>query len=664
MTHFSSILVANRGEIAIRIMRTAKTMGLRTIAVYSDADANAPHVKYADDSVHIGASPAGESYLVIDKIIDAAKSSGAEAIHPGYGFLSENSEFAEAVAEAGLIFVGPPVGAIDVMGDKARSKRAMIIAGVPCVPGYQGEDQSDERLIEESRSIGFPLMVKAAAGGGGRGMRLVFNADELPGAIKLARSEAENAFGSSELIIEKAVQQPRHVEIQVFADSHGNTIHLGERDCSVQRRHQKVIEESPCPVMTPELRDQMGKAAIAATVAVDYRGAGTVEFLLDPSGNFYFLEMNTRLQVEHPVTELVTGLDLVALQLKVAAGEPLSISQGEVALRGHAIEVRLYAEDPENDFLPSTGSVALWQEPRGTGIRVDSGIETGGEVSPFYDPMVAKIIAHGDTRDQARLRLIDAMKRSAFFGPKSNRDFLISALGHAEFTSGKATTAFIGESFGAGGYAANPPSNEKLAAAAVLHFVFEKQLAMEEALDINPQLLNWSSTGRLRSVFSHRQGDETMLFAVTAHDDQSFGVEVEGESMWIVVKSLNGNSARLDVEGRGVNAVFHAETDGTLNLAMDGTSFTTTYASTSIGLADENGGGTITAPMHGLLLEIVVSDGQSVSKGDRLAVLEAMKMQHEIVAEVDGVVAGIAASAGNQIAAGDLVLEITTHEEA
>ncbi|MCG8443265.1 MAG: ATP-grasp domain-containing protein, partial [Caulobacterales bacterium] len=443
MADFDTLLIANRGEIACRVMRTARAMGLRTVAVYSDADAAAPHVQLADAAVNIGPPPAGESYLRADTIIDAAKRAGAGAIHTGYGFLSENAAFAQAVEEAGLIFIGPPVGAIEVMGDKARAKRAMIAAGVPCAPGYQGEDQSDETLLREAKAIGFPLMVKAAAGGGGRGMRLVHAEAALADAIGLARSEAENAFGSGALIIEKAIIQPRHVELQVFADAHGTVLHLGERDCSVQRRHQKVVEEAPCPVMTPALRAAMGEAAVDAARAVDYRGAGTVEFLLDRECGFHFLEMNTRLQVEHPVTEAVTGLDLVALQIAVARGEPLGLSQDDVALAGHAIEVRLYAEDPDADFLPSTGPILLWRPPSGAGVRVDAGVETGGEISPFYDPMVAKIIASGPTREDARKRLVRALEGAALFGPKTNRDFLLDALRQDAFVKGEATTAFI-----------------------------------------------------------------------------------------------------------------------------------------------------------------------------------------------------------------------------
>ena len=423
LTPFNSVLIANRGEIACRIMRTAKAMGLRTIAVYSEADSDAPHVKMADQAYLLGPAPVGESYLLGDKIIEAAKATNTGAIHPGYGFLSENSGFAKACADAGLIFIGPEPDAIDLMGDKAKSKRRMIKAGVPCVPGYQGEVQDDGTLLKKSQSIGFPIMVKAAAGGGGRGMRFVDDPKDLPTAIKDARSEAANAFGSDVLILERAVQRPRHVEIQVFADRYGNTVHLGERDCSVQRRHQKVLEEAPCPVMTSDLRAAMGAAAVKAAKDIGYVGAGTVEFMLDGSGEFFFLEMNTRLQVEHPVTEMITGLDLVALQINVASGQELGLTQDDINLNGHAIEARLYAEDPTADFLPATGPIHRCSPASGPGIRIDSGIKTGGEVSPFYDPMLAKVIAFGETREIARRRLVEALKDTVFFGTKTNKAF-------------------------------------------------------------------------------------------------------------------------------------------------------------------------------------------------------------------------------------------------
>ena len=468
MTAFTSILIANRGEIACRVIRTAKELGYRTIAVYSEADAGAPHVQLADASVCIGPGPVGESYLLAENILAAAASSGAEAIHPGYGFLSENADFAEAVESAGLVFIGPSREAIEVMGNKAESKRRMIEAGVPCVPGYEGLDQSDKTLLAEGKKIDLPLMVKAAAGGGGRGMRLVQDYKALSKAIKLARAEAESAFGSGELILEKAIIQPRHVEIQVFADTLGNTIHLGERDCSVQRRHQKVVEEAPCPIMTPELREQMGQSAIDAAKSVNYRGAGTVEFLLDASGAFYFLEMNTRLQVEHPVTELVTGLDLVELQINVAQGRPLGLTQDDIVLQGAAMEVRLYTEDPSQDFLPASGPVDLWQPATGVGVRIDDGICTGQAISPFYDPMVAKIIGYGDDRETARTRLIAALKETVLFGTANNKDFLIQCLEKQRFIEGAATTAFIAEEFAEAELAVIQPSVEDAAAAAVI----------------------------------------------------------------------------------------------------------------------------------------------------------------------------------------------------
>ncbi len=441
--NFSKVLVANRGEIAWRVMRTARAMGYRTVAVYSDADKDAPHVAFADEAVRIGPPPVGESYLSIDRILEAAHKSGADAIHPGYGFLSENEAFAAACEKAGLTFIGPPPAAIAAMGNKAAAKRRMIDAGVPCVPGYQGADQSDANLEAEARKIGLPVMVKAAAGGGGRGMRLVEHDGDLLEAIRTARTEAESAFGSGELILEKAVVDARHVEIQVFADAHGNVIHLGERDCSVQRRHQKVIEEAPSPAVDAALRDRMGAAAVAAARTIGYRGAGTVEFLLGADGAFYFLEMNTRLQVEHPVTEAITGLDLVEWQLRVARGEQLPLTQEQVTFSGHAIEVRLYAEDAYGGFLPQTGRIDVWRPATGPGVRIDHGMKDGLAISPYYDPMIAKVIAHGATREEARVRLVRALAETVVLGPTTNRHFLIRLLEHPDFAAGEATTAFL-----------------------------------------------------------------------------------------------------------------------------------------------------------------------------------------------------------------------------
>ncbi|HKT54785.1 MAG TPA: biotin carboxylase N-terminal domain-containing protein, partial [Caulobacteraceae bacterium] len=417
---FQKVLIANRGEIACRVIRSARALGYQTVAVASDADDDALHAQLADEVVAIGPAPAGQSYLDAARLIAAARQSDVQAVHPGYGFLSENADFAETCAAAGIVFIGPSPAAIRAMGDKAESKRRMIAAGVPCVPGYEGQDQSDETLLREGRKLGLPLMVKASAGGGGRGMRLVEALDQLPAALASARSEAKASFGDARLLLERAIVDARHVEIQVFGDTQGHVVHLGERDCSVQRRHQKVVEEAPCPVMTPELRTRMGEAAVQAAKAIAYAGAGTVEFLLDSAGQFYFLEMNTRLQVEHPVTECVTGLDLVALQFAVAQGAPLPFEQADVRLTGHAIEVRLYAEDPANNFLPQTGRAEVWIPPAGEGVRVDHGLCAGASITSHYDPMIAKVIAFGDDREMARRRLVRALGDMAVLGVVTN----------------------------------------------------------------------------------------------------------------------------------------------------------------------------------------------------------------------------------------------------
>ncbi|MEP0070422.1 acetyl-CoA carboxylase biotin carboxylase subunit [Pyruvatibacter sp.] len=661
---FNSILVANRGEIAVRVMRTAKSLGYRVIAIYSQADSEAPHVKMADEAVCVGAAPVGESYLDPEKVLKAAADTGAQAIHPGYGFLSENADFARACEQAGLVFIGPRPDAVDLMGNKAEAKRRMIAAKVPCVPGYEGENQADDAFISASKDIGFPVMVKAAAGGGGRGMRLVHDAAELPDAIKLARSEAENAFGSGELILEKAIIQPRHVEIQVFADEAGNTIHLGERDCSVQRRHQKVIEEAPCPVMTPELRARMGAAAVEAAQTINYRGAGTVEFLLGADGEFYFLEMNTRLQVEHPVTELVTGFDLVALQIKVAQGEDLGLSQDDVSLTGHAIEVRLYAEDVAEDFLPSTGRIDLWEPASGEGVRIDAGIATGLEVSPFYDPMIAKVMAHGPNRDVARQRLIEALRNTGVFGPQTNRDFLIDALSQPSFAAGEATTAFIGETYSADDLARQAPSSQMVAAAAVLLYHSEQHAAHKAAIGVDAELLNWGSTGRLSTLYRFSVDDNAIDARVVAGGGNSWTVETDAGSVAVSLVSRDTHRACLTIDGTTCAVVFALPRSGTIHLSMNDTSATLTNVIATAGMADDAaGGGRVLAPMHGLLLEVHVSEGQTVKKGDRLAVLEAMKMQHQILAEVDGRITAVACSAGDQVPADELLVEIEIDED-
>src|ERR1700761_7664087 len=441
-TPFFKILIANRGEIALRIMRTARRLGYGVVAIYSDADRDALHVREADAAVRIGEALPAQSYLNIPAIIAAAKASGAGAVHPGYGFLAENEDFAQACRDAGLVFIGPSPESIKAMGNKAGAKAIMQKAGVPEVPGYQGVDQSDAVMLAEAKKIGFPVMIKAVAGGGGRGMRLVADEAEFPEALRSARSEAKAAFGDGTVILERAIQNPRHIEIQVFGDRYGNAIHLGERDCSVQRRHQKLIEEAPSPAVSPRLRRRMGEVAFAAIRSLRYEGAGTLEFLLDARGEFYFMEMNTRLQVEHPVTEAVTGLDLVELQLRVAAGEPLGLRQENIQFFGHAIEVRLCSEDAAHDFMPQSGRMAVWQMP--DGLRVEHALRSGSEIPPFYDSMIAKLISHGATRDEARRRLISGLERTAAFGVTTNQEFLGACLRHSAFAAGEATTAFIG----------------------------------------------------------------------------------------------------------------------------------------------------------------------------------------------------------------------------
>jgi len=656
---FNKILIANRGEIAVRILKTAKALGYETVAVYSDVDAEAHHVKFADDAVCIGPAPVGESYLVAEKIIEAARVSGAGAIHPGYGFLSENAAFSKACDEAGLVFIGPSASSIDLMGNKAAAKRRMIEAGVPCIPGYEQEDQSDEVLIKAADDIGFPIMVKATAGGGGRGMRLVHERDDLPNAMNSARSEALNAFGSDELILEKAIIKPRHVEVQVFADTHGNTVHFAERDCSVQRRHQKVVEEAPCPVMTEELRARMGAAAVDAAKSISYRGAGTVEFLLGTSGAFYFLEMNTRLQVEHPVTEMITGLDLVALQIKVAQGETLGLSQEDVKLNGHAMEVRLYAEDPAQDFLPMTGRVDLWKPAIGEGVRIDAGIASGQDISPFYDPMIAKIIAWGETRDIAISRLIGALKNTRLFGTKTNKSFLIDVLSNENFQNGTATTAFIAEEFGEDGFADTPLSLNKAAIAAVLQYHTARGCIQASGLGISSELMNWNSAGSLETPYRYNAGETNMdLLLLTSKPDE-YEIICAGQKTSINLIDIDEIEAKLSVNGRRVRAGFFVPEDGKIHLEVDGRTYSLRNEYAYAHLGDEaGGGGRVLAPMHGVLLEVFVSAGDTVVKGDRLAVLEAMKMQHEICADIDGVVKSVHIEGGVQIAADDLILEI------
>lgn len=656
MRKFNTVLIANRGEIAIRVMRAARALGYRTVAVYSEADAGAPHVAHADTAVEIGAAAPGASYLNIERLIAAAKASGAQAIHPGYGFLSENAAFAQACLDNGLVFIGPSPEAIRWMGDKAGARRLMAQAGVPCVPGYDGADQSEATLLREAARIGLPLMVKAASGGGGRGMRLVEFAEDLPHALKAARAEAESAFGSGALILERAVQRPRHVEIQVFGDTLGTVIHMGERDCSIQRRHQKVIEESPCPVMTPELRTEMGMAAVAAARAVGYVGAGTVEFLLDQENRHYFLEMNTRIQVEHPVTEAVTGIDLVQLQFRVAEGLPLGYAQEDVQLSGHAIEARLYAEDVPAGFLPSTGQIEFWQRPSGPGIRCDDAIEPGMMVSPYYDPMLAKIIASGPTREVARARLIEALKSTVIVGPQSNRDFLIATLDKRTFVEGGATTAFIAEEFANSKWQPAPIANEEMAMAGILLYLHRRDCSMKKSLGVAPELLDWSSDGIKYSRFKLAGRD----IVVRPTGGQAYALTVDETSSFQVARvRREGLKASLSLDGIDRSLLCACAGTDLIYVSHDGHGFRLEDKLSAAGAgASAAGGGHIAAPMHGVILAVFVKPGQQVNKGSRLAVLEAMKMQHDIHAPRDGVVEQVLCVTGRQVASGALLFEL------
>lgn len=686
---FQKVLVANRGEIAVRVIRSAQSLGYRTVAVFSEADANAPHVAIADEAICIGGAPVGESYLVADKIIAAAKKTGADAIHPGYGFLSENSAFAKDCVDAGITFIGPRPDAIDLMGSKRQSKIAMIAAGVPCIPGYEGADQDEDVLKKAAIEIGMPVMLKASAGGGGRGMRLVTDAKELDELIKSARSEAFNAFGNGELIIEKAVLQPRHIEIQVFADSYGNTVYLGERDCSVQRRHQKVVEEAPSPFVSPEMRQAMGDAAVNAAKACNYVGAGTVEFLADSEGNFYFLEMNTRLQVEHPVTELITGLDLVAMQLRAAAGDKLSITQEDVTLKGHAMEVRLYAEDPGANFIPQTGLINLWQPASGDGIRIDSGIKSGiksgineGQtVSSFYDPMLAKIIAYGENREEARRRLVRAVEDSHLLGIKDNRAFLAAILGNKTFIDGEATTAFIGEDF-------NDDASLKPLKAQTKEVVLAAAL-FAVAKDSNQNSNQKSGTGwqnnnvgsRVLKLSCEDEVFELELSAVNNRIEISYTETSEGKapednapeskkqaSLEIIEQSENTLTYLFDDV---VRTVVYSRTNSSLNgqdealgcaqVHLAAAYGNLTFTDISLQSAKKNKGGSdqVLASMDGGMVDVMVKIGDMVEVGQTLAVLEAMKMEHPLKAGVAGTITEVLVQAGDQVKGRQKLIQIT-----
>lgn len=648
LTPFHKILIANRGEIALRVMRTARAMGYRTVAVYSTADADSRHVREADQAVCIGDALPAESYLRIDGIIEAARLSGADAIHPGYGFLAENAGLASACQEAGIVFIGPSAEAIVAMGHKAEAKRLMQDAGVPCVPGYQGEDQSEGRLCEEAERIGFPVMIKATAGGGGRGMRLVETAKEFPDALRSARSEAQSAFGDPEVILERAIVEPRHIEIQIMADRYGNAVHLGERDCSIQRRHQKVVEEAPSPAVNDALRQRMGETAVAAVKAIRYEGAGTLEFLLDRDGNYYFMEMNTRLQVEHPVTEAITGLDLVELQLRVAAGEPLPLAQEQVTFNGHAIEVRLCAESPRQSFMPQSGTMRLWRMPGG--IRAEDALEPGAEIPPYYDSMIAKLISYGRSRDEARRKLVSALEDTVALGVETNQAFLASCLEHPVFIEGGATTAFVGTHGDALLEAdADTEARARALAAALLYATAQRGVAAGIS----------GIAHRLPVGYHFGINAEDQRADVAKRDDGSFTVTLAEQAFDLRILAMQESGVTFSCGGLTEKAVFTRDR-ALLLFQYRGNAYHVqdhTYAAAAHG-GEAGGDGKVRSSMNGRVVAVHVAVGDKVEAGQPVLVLEAMKMEHVHMAPVAGEIVALHVSEGEQVAAARIVAEI------
>jgi geranyl-CoA carboxylase alpha subunit len=653
-TPFRKILIANRSEIALRIMRTARRLGYGVAAVYSRADADALHVREADEAICIGEALPSQSYLRIEAIIAAAKASGADAVHPGYGFLAENEDFAQACRDAGLVFIGPSPEAIKAMGNKAGAKTIMQAAGVPCVPGYQGNDQSDVAMLAEAGKIGFPVMIKAVAGGGGRGMRLATDAAAFPDFLRSARSEAQSAFGDPAVILERAIVNPRHIEIQVFGDRHGNAIHLGERDCSVQRRHQKLIEEAPSPVVSPELRARMGAISVAAVQSIGYEGAGTLEFLLDAHGEFYFMEMNTRLQVEHPVTEAITSLDLVELQLRVAAGEPLGLRQEEVRFSGHAIEVRLCSEDAEHDFMPQSGRMALWQMP--CELRVEHALQSGSEIPPFYDSMIAKIISHGATRDEARRKLIHGLEHTIAFGVTTNQAFLAACLRHPAFAAGEATTAFIGQHRG-----------DLLASRAIE--AADAVLAALLLYATDRHAPPWKKGRTLAATFPIpariELNGEVHELEIARERDGGYVANINGNEVRFEIDDLGRDTIRFRIDGLTESARFFRDGDrlhvlhhGAIHSVRDRTLAAPASAAAS------GSDGRVRAAMNGRVVALLVKQGERVEAGQPVMTLEAMKMEHVHVAPISGMISAIDVAEGEQVTTGKIVAEIEPNPPA
>ena len=669
---FSKILIANRGEIACRVAATARRLGVRTVAVYSDADANAKHVAACDEAVHIGGSAPKESYLQWERIIAAAQATGAQAIHPGYGFLSENEAFADACARAGLVFIGPPSSAIEAMGLKAESKRLMEQAGVPLVPGYHGTDQDPALLQREADRIGYPVLIKASAGGGGKGMRAVEKAEDFAAALASCQREAINSFGSDAVLIEKYVQRPRHIEIQVFGDRHGNCVYLFERDCSVQRRHQKVLEEAPAPGMTPELRRQMGEAAVAAAQAVNYVGAGTVEFIVEQPGGyerpeqmrFYFMEMNTRLQVEHPVTEAITGLDLVEWQLRVAAGEPLPLRQDELRMQGHAIEARICAENPDNHFLPATGRLAVYRKPahvafeRG-GVRFDDGVREGDAISPFYDSMIAKLIVHGATRAEALAKLDAALAATRIVGLATNVQFLRHVVRSGAFASAQLDTALIPRE------AANLFQQDRVGRALAVAAAVAQTLVHEragEGADPFSRTDGWRPFGLAQRRFDFEYQGEALTAQLTYLHDGALRLAVGETAGPLVFQALPADSGtRVDLQFNGQRQTVQSWQLGeSVHLFCDlGATVITELDALAHAGETAAEGGRLTAPMPGKVVSFAVQAGDAVRKGQPLAVMEAMKMEHTIAAPADGTVAELLYAPGDQVAEGAELLRLS-----
>jgi geranyl-CoA carboxylase alpha subunit len=649
-TPFNKILIANRGEIALRVMRTARAHGYRTVAVYSSADARARHVFEADQAVWIGEGRPSQSYLNIAALVEAARATGADAVHPGYGFLAENEDFARACRDSGLVFIGPSPESIAAMGNKAGAKKLMTEAGVPCVPGYLDDDQSEERLVREAQRIGYPIMIKATAGGGGRGMRLVAAPGDFVERLRSARSEAQNAFGDPTVILERAIVSARHVEIQVFGDRHGNAIHLGERDCSVQRRHQKVIEEAPSPAVSAELRERMGAVAVAAVKAIHYEGAGTLEFLLDSEGHFYFMEMNTRLQVEHPVTEAVTGLDLVELQLRVASGDPLPLRQQDVRFQGHAMEARLCAEDANQSFMPQSGVVALWQPARGP--RTEHALDSGAEIPPFYDSMIAKVISHGETREEARRKLLRGVEDTVALGVKTNQAFLARCLSHDVFAHGDATTAFIGDHLDE---LLHRDEEREARASALAAILFVETAAGAAQRGVGRRLSHPLPIG-LRFTFN----GQNQSAQLTDLGGRRHRVTNEGRRHDLDVVEIGDHAVRFLCDDVMESAAYSRE-GARLLLRYRGEAYEVIDTTRAASVRRDDGGagdGKLRASMNGRVVAIFSAAGDRVEMGQPLVTLEAMKMEHMHAAPMAGVLKALHVVVGDQAPAGRVIAEI------